>query len=84
MKYSEEFVEAVKELFPTSEQLHQALESGSFMVGRYLNDGCRPIDPKRVIELVDGDQVQLLREEAERLSRINDLYKQWLDHHDRD
>ncbi len=80
MEYPKEFVETVKEVFPTWERMHQALEAGSEMVGRYLSDSRGSIDPNRVIELIDGGQVQRLRDQAVRLNRISDLYAQWLNH----
>lgn len=38
MGFSKKFIEEVKELYPSFTSLHKAVENGSGMVGRYLDD----------------------------------------------
>ena len=63
--YSPEFVKAVKDAFPLSERLHQALDRGQDYVGRYLDDArLMRIRPERIVQLLEqeGGAGQLLAE----------------------
>jgi hypothetical protein len=77
-KYTDAFVADVKAMFPDYARLHEALDAGSEMVGRYLDDARADIPAATVLSLLDTDQAEL-RRQAERQVKINQLYKTWLD-----
>lgn len=86
-QYPSEFVAAVKQMLPldgsaTSQSIHAALDNGSIIVGRYLDDSSSGgIPPQMVIECLEGglDHVIELRTLAKRLVRIRELYSTWGD-----
>lgn len=78
--YPEDFKAKVKKVFPDWVELHKALDSGSELVGRYLDDSRRlEMRPKDIIEAFkSGNHDQVLKA-AERADEIDKLYVEWLE-----
>lgn len=69
--YKNSFVAAVKEIYPNCPNLHNALDSGSSIVGRYLDDGgYNTITPKEIME----QDIEILRKRASEILRKQQLY----------
>ncbi|MDD5749452.1 MAG: hypothetical protein PHO91_01535 [Patescibacteria group bacterium] len=77
--YPQDFIERVKAEFPDSEKLHQALEAGSDIVGRYLNDYMNDsLRPENIANTLKEGRQQEILEAAEKATRIQELYKEFL------
>jgi len=77
MKYPQEFIAKAKALFPTWQSLHDALDSQSPFVGRYLDDNrYLDISAKDILEAKTLDE---LKERALKSNAISELYIEWLD-----
>lgn len=79
-QYPEEFIAAVKATFPDWEVMHQALDAGSEMVGRYLDDSRGngiPVDV--VLNKIEFGLVDELKRMAERQILVKELYSNWCD-----
>ena len=85
MQYPPDFVKEVKNLFPANTELHKALDAGSPIVGRFLDDNVAEIKPQQVLNMFDPndhlivDKLFDLRKEAQRLVRIGELYQRFLE-----
>ena len=49
--YTLNFINQVLEAYPKSKMIKDALDSGSDILGRYLDDGCGRITPDDVLKL---------------------------------
>ena len=77
-QYPAEFVKRVKAAYPDWPDLHKALDKGSEIVGRYLDDSREGgIDPHEVVKMIDQGQVQALRQKADELVLRQKLYTEW-------
>ena len=80
MIYPKEFVDAVKKELPCHTSLHKALDEGSDIVGRILDESSQgSIEPNHVAYMIEQGRYTELRAEAEKLMRLRKLYRQWLD-----
>ena len=76
MGFSKKFIEEVKELYPSFTSLHKAVENGSGLVGRYLDDAeDGKISYKKILEATSLDD---LKEEANRIERRLKLYHTYM------
>ena len=78
MEYPEEFVKKVKAKLPDSTELHEALDSGSVIVGHYL-DGERyfKMGPSTIIAAFERNCEYEVKEAAERTILCEDLCEEW-------
>jgi hypothetical protein len=78
--YSPEFIKRVKAVFPDWTDLHQALDSGSEVVGRYLNDSQgTPMRNEELVKALEGGKQQEVLEKAKKLAAIDELYSEWME-----
>ena len=76
MKFSESFINEAKELYPTWEELHRALDNGSGWVGRMLCDGedgtfsCQ--------QILEASSIEMLHQKAMLKKRRLNLYGKYL------
>ena len=75
MFYSEEFKARCKAIYPSCESLHKALEDGSEMVGRYLDDGYSNSLPLDTI--LNASSLEELQTQAKVEVIKNELYREW-------
>ena len=78
MKYSEEFVKKVKTVYPDWKELHKALEKGSQIVGRYLDDSRYfSMSPAKIVEAFKQGRGYDVLKEAKRANECAKLYAEW-------
>lgn len=76
MKFSDDFINEAKELYPTWTELHWALDNGSGIVGRMLCDGesgtfsCQ--------QILDASSIEMLHQKAMLKKRRLNLYAKYL------
>ena len=62
MNYPEDFVSRCKKAYPDWKELHEKLDSGDVMAGRYLDDASGSvIGTKKILKLIDKNKVKKLR-----------------------
>lgn len=77
MKFSESFINEVKELYPTWTELHRAVENGSVVkAGRMLCDGKGGEFSYQ--EILDASSIEMLHQKAMLAHRRHDLYSQFV------
>lgn len=76
MKFSESFINEVKELYPTWTELHRAVENGTGPIGRMLCDGESGSFSYR--EILDASSIEMLHEKAILKERRLDLYTKYM------
>lgn len=75
MKYSDELIKEVKELYPNSSDMIKHAENGNTVLGRYLDDSSSGnISIDTILKATSLDD---LKEVANKLKAKRDLYKQW-------
>lgn len=76
MNYPEDFKARCKEVFPEWEKLHEFLDKGTRLAGRYLCDAAPHPDAEELSRIIISDP-----EKALHLARRNimaaDLYEEW-------
>ena len=73
MKFTEDFKARCKKVYPDWERLHEKLEEGSDLVGRYLNDSRESgIDYEEILSATSLDE---LKAAALLIKEQNDLYQ---------
>ena len=77
MKFSEEFISAVKKEYPDSEEIHKLLEKGSFSLGKYLNEKRLEISAEYILEIFKDGNLEMIRKAAEKRLRQNNLLAEW-------
>lgn len=79
LEFPNEFVQAVKEAFPDSPSLHQALDNGNEnVVGRALCDAHkRDISLEHMLSMLSQGKFAELLTEGQRLLRARQLYREW-------
>lgn len=77
MQYPKEFVDAVKAEYPDMEVLHTALDRGSDIVARYLDElRSEDLKPEVIVKMINEGRVAELKAEAEKRIRRTRLYGQ--------
>lgn len=73
--FKKEFIDEVKNLYPTWDALHEAIQNGSDMIGRYLDDAT----PNSIHyqKILDAKSLEDLKHEAMIIKRKNDLYRSY-------
>ena len=80
MEYPADFVKKVKEVYPTFEKLHEALEKGSEFAGRYLDDSCSfSMSPAKIVEAFEQGREQDVLTAAKSAVERTNLYAEWSD-----
>ena len=75
MFYPEEFKVRVKKAYPDFESLHQALDRGDEIVGRYLSDNrSSGLDFDTILNATSLEELQ---EKARDKQEKNELYYEW-------
>ncbi len=75
MAYSKELINAVKEVYPDSKEMHKLAESGNAFLGRYLDDSSpSSISLDTVLKATSLDELQKL---ARNYKRKIELYRMW-------
>jgi hypothetical protein len=74
MIYPDDFKDAVYKAYPDWAEIHQALEDGSEMVGRYLSDAPSMVDPQDILLCETIEQAKVLARRALAQKR---LYAWW-------
>ena len=76
MAYKASFMREVKELYPEWVMLHEALNKGSVMVGRYLDDASN----ERITceEILCADSLKDLQDKARIIKRKEKLYRDYI------
>lgn len=70
--FKKDFISEAKELYPTWDDLHKAIESGSGIIDRYLDDSTpRGIDYREILAATSLDE---LKKKAMIIKRKNDLF----------
>lgn len=73
--YPANFVAKAKKLYPNWTELHQALASGSELVGRYLDDSCDgKLDCREVMKAESLREVKAMAKRE--LAKV-ELYSEW-------
>lgn len=75
MNYPKDFVERVKKAYPDWERLHEALNSGSIMVGKYLSDNT--CDSFLLDKILNAKSPEELKKSAKLALEKNMLYEEW-------
>lgn len=71
MKYTQEFIERVKELYPDCKEMHRLAEEGNPFLGRWLDDSCcGGFSPDAILNI----PYEELKERAEILKQKRKLY----------
>jgi len=74
-KYTKEFIDEVKGLYPDYKEIHKLAEEGSHFLGRYLDDGSGGgIALDTILTALTLEELQVKARLAKR--KIN-LYKKW-------
>ena len=73
--YTQEFVSTVKETFPNWKEMHDALDSGSDIVGRFLDDNS--YNSITIHDILTQD-LDTLRKRAYRIQRCQELYHMYV------
>ncbi|MCK9351421.1 MAG: hypothetical protein WCT49_02490 [Candidatus Paceibacterota bacterium] len=77
-KYPVDFQRRVIDEFPDCPDLHEALKSGSDIVGRYLSDASTGgIRAEDIVNAFKNNEHEKVLEQAEKMLRIRDLWKEW-------
>lgn len=75
MFYPEDFKNRVKKAFPTWERMHQKLDSGDAIVGRYLcNNADDVISTKTILAATSLEELQ---DKARAMEERGELYSEW-------
>ena len=75
MNYPEEFVKRVKAAYPTFGELHNHLDKGSAIVGRYLDDSSSgQIQPNWIVK---QSSLEVIKKAARVLLEKRTLYYDW-------
>jgi hypothetical protein len=75
IKYSQDFIERVKKAYPLSESLHKALDCGSEIVGRYLDDSTS--DTISISTVLAADSLDSLKQYCrDKKTKLN-LSREW-------
>lgn len=78
MKYTEEFIEAVKATFPDNHGLHRDLDMGLGSVGRYLGEHRNfEMSADAIVKAFDNKNENLVYEAAKKAMSIQKLYSEW-------
>jgi len=75
MIYPKEFIKKCKEIYPEWLRLHDFLDGGSEVVGRYLNDAS--CDVIGVDEILESESIEQLKIKAKLIREKQNLYKEW-------
>jgi len=76
MQYPDEFKAEARRVYPTWTELHQKIEAGSSIVGRYLDDSCGSLSPHKILACFTIEEAHAL---AQTYLDRHDLYNQWID-----
>lgn len=74
IKYSQELIEAVKEVYPDLTYLHIIASEGDPILGRYLDDNQTPVTNKAILEAKSLEEVQELARQSQRKEKV---YRMW-------
>ncbi len=78
LSYPQSFIEKCREVYPTWEDLHKLLDTGSFLVGRLLEMGCGfALDEQQIITLFQNKKENKILEAALRAQKKRALYVEW-------
>ncbi len=78
MKYPESFIRRVKAAYPTFTALHEALDRGDEMAGRYLNDSApHGPDPTTIVMLFCAHKPRVVLKLAKEALAKKKLYEDW-------
>ena len=85
MKYPTEFAATVKSVFPDWSEMHEALDNGHEVVGRYLEEQIGYADvnlyPGAIVAAFEHGEQHEIYEAAKRNLQIRQLYGQWEELH---
>jgi hypothetical protein len=82
MYYSSEFKQRCKEVYPHWARLHVALDAGSEIAGRYLDDGRQTgISTSKILL---ATSLESLQDEAREVNKRAALYAEWHDQYRQD
>ena len=76
---SEDFMQRVRMVYPNSPELIKAIEEyDSRSVKEFLDDGCSfLLSPEQIIELLDKNQPEEVKELADTAIKRRQLYQEW-------
>ena len=78
MQYPPEFIEKVKRAFPTWKEMHEKLEAGAPIVGRYLSDNSPDQDAFVLAQLIlNPEKLDEAKIEAEKIILKRTLWHDW-------
>ena len=80
IKYSKEFIEECKRVYPNWKELHKALEEGKVIVGRMLDDS--RYDKITNDEILTASSLKELQDKANKIKDKNNLYSWWFSIYD--
>ena len=75
MAYTQELIDEVIELYPTSAEMHRLAISGDAFLGRYLDD-CS-LSCISIYEVLLATSLDDLQKKARRYKRMIQLYNKW-------
>lgn len=79
INYSKDFKMECKEVYPRWFCLHEALESGSQLVGDYLKIACEDnLDVDEVLSTNSITELNQLKEKAKEIKKKRELFDKWL------
>ncbi|KKS28358.1 MAG: hypothetical protein UU89_C0038G0005 [Parcubacteria group bacterium GW2011_GWC2_42_11] len=78
VKYTPKFVEKVKAVYPERTEVHEAVERGSELVGRYLELSRNlSMSPAQIIEAFEQGREQDVLTAAKKADECAKLYAEW-------
>jgi len=77
--YSKELIKEVKECYPDYKKMHELVDNGDVMLGRYLYDNCNSDIVNILDKILIAKTLEELQEEARLIKRKIDLYEMWCD-----
>jgi hypothetical protein len=73
--YSKSFRDKVKQVYPDYQKIHELVDSDSYFLGRYLDDGSAPVISAKMV--VESNNFEQLKTYATSVLMKRELYGAW-------
>ena len=77
MKYPENFIVRVKEVFPDHRDIEMCIQNDSDILGRILDDNQKRFTAAQIIEALENGRSNELLAQARTAQRITELFEEW-------
>jgi hypothetical protein len=79
-KMPEDLIKEIKTIYPDETEIHDACDSNSDMIGRYLDEYAQYyISAGMIVALIDCGAIEELKKDAVKLLNKKMLYAKWID-----